>query len=59
MIELPAELNEADDELKPLPRIEIPKNYWDYCDNCGARMHARGCKYVCPQCGFFRSCEEP
>ncbi|RQW08551.1 MAG: hypothetical protein EH225_00145 [Calditrichaeota bacterium] len=34
-------------------------DYWEYCDNCGARLIARKCELICPRCGFFRSCSEP
>jgi acetyl-CoA carboxylase beta subunit len=37
---------------------ETPQNYWDYCPNCGARLHNRGCKYRCPRCHYFMSCSD-
>ena len=33
-------------------------NYWDYCPNCGSRLHNRGCKYRCPKCFYFMSCSD-
>lgn len=33
-------------------------NYWDYCPNCGSRLHNRGCKYRCPKCHYFMSCSD-
>ncbi|MDX1545639.1 MAG: hypothetical protein R3247_01545 [Rhodothermales bacterium] len=54
----------------PEPRSEEPSarpeppppataaNYWDYCPNCGARLHNAGCKYRCPDCHYFMSCSD-
>lgn len=33
-------------------------NWWDYCPNCGSRLHNRGCKYRCPKCHYFMSCSD-
>lgn len=32
--------------------------YWDYCPNCGSRLHNHGCKYRCPRCHYFMSCSD-
>jgi len=32
--------------------------YWDYCPNCGSRLHNQGCKYRCPRCHYFMSCSD-
>lgn len=32
--------------------------YWDYCPNCGSRLHNHGCKYRCPKCFYFMSCSD-
>lgn len=33
-------------------------DWWDYCPNCGSRLHNRGCKYRCPTCHYFMSCSD-
>ena len=43
------------------PAIQPPPaacNYWDYCPNCGTRLHNAGCKYRCPRCHYFMSCSD-
>lgn len=36
----------------------VSENYWDYCPNCGSRLHNQGCKYRCPKCHYFMSCSD-
>jgi hypothetical protein len=43
----------ADEDVRP-----AAGNYWDYCPNCGARLHNVGCKYRCPRCHYFMSCSD-
>lgn len=33
-------------------------NYWDYCPNCGSRLHNERCKRHCPNCFYFMSCSD-
>ena len=39
-------------------RTPSAQHYWDYCPNCGARLHNMGCKYRCPDCHYFMSCSD-
>ena len=36
----------------------VPRNYWDFCPNCSARLENQGCKYRCPRCTYFMSCSD-
>ncbi len=40
------------------PRAAPDACYWDFCPNCGARLHNHGCKYRCPDCHYFMSCSD-
>ncbi len=50
---------EAVPEVPGKPVDVSDNEYWNYCDNCGTRLQAFRCRYVCPNCGFFHSCSEP
>ena len=51
---------------EPAPAVARPAEretqpdacYWDYCPNCGSRLHNHGCKYRCPTCHYFMSCSD-
>lgn len=34
---------------------EIASNY---CPRCSARLAARSCKLICPECGYYMSCSD-
>ncbi|QXD15982.1 hypothetical protein GQ464_003260 [Rhodocaloribacter litoris] len=42
----------------PATASSVACAYWDYCPNCGARLHNQGCKYRCPRCHYFMSCSD-
>jgi len=29
-----------------------------YCPRCWARLEARSCKLICPNCGYYMSCSD-
>ncbi len=29
-----------------------------YCPRCSARLAARNCKLICPECGYYMSCSD-
>ncbi len=29
-----------------------------YCPRCSARLAARSCKLICPDCGYYMSCSD-
>jgi len=29
-----------------------------YCPRCSARLGARSCKLICPDCGYYMSCSD-
>jgi len=29
-----------------------------YCPRCSARLRARSCKLICPDCGYYMSCSD-
>jgi len=29
-----------------------------YCPGCSARLGARSCKLICPDCGYYMSCSD-
>lgn len=31
---------------------------WDFCPNCGARLHNERCKRRCSRCHYFMSCSD-
>ncbi|MEL6614562.1 MAG: hypothetical protein AAFQ43_02425 [Bacteroidota bacterium] len=33
-------------------------NPWDWCPNCGSRLHNERCKRRCPRCFYFMSCSD-
>jgi len=35
-------------------------DHWNYCPNCGCRLHNHRCKLRCPdpRCGYFMSCSD-
>ena len=32
--------------------------YWEWCPNCGSRLHNERCKRRCPRCHYFMSCAD-
>jgi hypothetical protein len=55
----PPEATPASAEPAPETEQEAPEAcYWDYCPNCGSRLHNHGCKYRCPRCHYFMSCSD-
>ncbi len=30
----------------------------NYCPRCSARLAARSCKMICPECGYYMSCSD-
>jgi hypothetical protein len=30
----------------------------EYCPRCSARLDARSCKLICPDCGYYMSCSD-
>jgi hypothetical protein len=30
----------------------------EYCPRCSARLAARSCKMICPECGYYMSCSD-
>jgi acetyl-CoA carboxylase beta subunit len=51
---------ESSVEASPAEEAEAQPEacYWDYCPNCGSRLHNHGCKYRCPRCHYFMSCSD-
>ncbi len=46
-----------------MPEPETPidpkeENLHLVCPNCEATMTDRGCKLLCPRCGYFMSCSD-
>jgi NADH pyrophosphatase NudC (nudix superfamily) len=39
-------------------QTSVSGDYWDYCPNCGSRLHNQGCKYRCSKCHYFMSCSD-
>jgi Zn finger protein HypA/HybF involved in hydrogenase expression len=65
MTEIRSNIPDSKNSQPKDPQIKLRKvdfqldNFWEYCDNCGQKLVPRKCEYVCPACGFFRSCSEP
>ncbi|MEP0545824.1 MAG: hypothetical protein ABJF88_02750 [Rhodothermales bacterium] len=55
----PPRATPAENAERPAKREAPPDAcYWDYCPNCGSRLHNHGCKYRCPSCFYFMSCSD-
>ena len=52
--------DDAAQPAAPPAKADAPPEacYWDYCPNCGSRLHNHGCKYRCPRCYYFMSCSD-
>jgi len=37
---------------------EEPGLALSYCPRCSARLAARSCKLICPDCGYYMSCSD-
>ena len=35
-----------------------PELAMSYCPRCSARLAARSCKLLCPDCGYYMSCSD-
>lgn len=35
-----------------------PELAMNYCPRCSARLAARSCKLLCPDCGYYMSCSD-
>ncbi|NBB75347.1 MAG: hypothetical protein GVY35_17015 [Bacteroidetes bacterium] len=61
---MPDPSSSASDSTASNPTLQDPvpdgesQDWWDYCPNCGSRLHNRGCKYRCPTCHYFMSCSD-
>lgn len=53
-----AEGQGSDAPTRPAEQEAPTACYWDYCPNCGSRLHNQGCKYRCPRCHYFMSCSD-
>ena len=56
----PGEKPDAGPASAPQTAANAPPEacYWDYCPNCGSRLHNQKCKYRCPRCHYFMSCSD-
>lgn len=45
-------------DTKSPEETPTPKERVYTCDRCGARMHERNCKVVCPNCGNRFDCSD-
>jgi hypothetical protein len=52
------ETSPDDHPTRPAEQETPDACYWDYCPNCGSRLHNHGCKYRCPRCHYFMSCSD-
>ena len=52
------ETAERETEERETGEREAAACYWDYCPNCGSRLHNQKCKYRCPRCHYFMSCSD-
>jgi len=43
------------DPEEPAP---VEENVQLICPNCDAQMFDRGCKLLCPRCGYFMGCSD-
>ena len=34
------------------------RDYWNWCPNCGSRLHNERCKRRCSRCHYFMSCAD-
>lgn len=45
-------------EPEPHEPVPVEENIQLVCPNCEAGMFDRGCKLVCPRCGYFMGCSD-
>jgi hypothetical protein len=49
----PAKPHQANGDAYAEPALVM-----NYCPRCSARLAARSCKLVCPDCGYYMSCSD-
>ena len=56
----PVRLGEAATDLHPAAQVsgEGGELAMSYCPRCSARLSARSCKLICPDCGYYMSCSD-
>ncbi|MEM1056883.1 MAG: hypothetical protein AAGI52_15270 [Bacteroidota bacterium] len=56
-LDFPEDGPEAD-VPEPVVKPEPAGDPWDFCPNCGSRLHNERCKRRCPRCHYFMSCSD-